>query len=700
MNPFAFPPISRRRLLRAGGAAALGGALNVLGLEHADASPTAAGFVVKADLCVYGATSAGVIAAIAMHRLGKRAVIVEPGQHLGGLTAGGLGNTDIGNKDAIGGISREFYRRIRAHYLQRYGPNSPQLRDCRDGFRFEPHVAEDLYREMAAEAGVPIFFDQRLTRVHKRRRRIRQLVTEGGGRFRARMFVDATYEGDLLAAAGVSYTVGREANSKYGETLNGAQFGRPYHQFQAPVDPYVVPGDPASGLLPDISPDPPAPNGTGDRRVQAYCFRTFMTKNPSNQVPWPRPDGYDADRYRLLARYFKTGAPIPLYHTVPVPNGKTDTNNNGAISTDAIGLNYDWPEAGWNRRAEILREHVVYQAGLMWFLAHDPRVPPAVRDAHNRWGLARDEFTQTANWPHQLYVREGRRMIADVVMTEHHARGKTVAEDGVALAAYTMDSHNVQRVVKDGRVVNEGDVQVGGFPPYPISYRALIPHARECKNLLVPVCLSTSHIAYGSIRMEPVFMILGQTVATAAHLAIEQRTSVQDVSVAALQARLRADDQILEWTGPAPARPLIEPRPGEILVDDQDAWKYGTWIDSASYAQRRVGSGYVHDGNAHKGASNLVYVPNIPEEGEYLITLIYPPHPNRASNVPITVAVRGGFVRELMVDQRSASENGGKRLGRFRLPEGNRTTITVSNLGTNGYVVADGVLLTPRSLLS
>jgi hypothetical protein len=489
------------------------------------------------DICVYGGTSGGIATAVAAQRLGRSAVIVEPGGHLGGMTAGGLSMTDIGNKRAIGGLSREFYRRCGAYY------------GVEEEWRFEPHIASTVYRELLAEADIPVYTRQFLAGVELEGGRIVRITTESGLSVRARIFVDATYEGDLMARAGVSYTVGREANSQYAETLNGVQV-RPTHQFNVPVDPYVTAGDPASGLLPGILPHGPGEQGAGDSCIQAYNFRLCLTRQLGNRIPYERPEGYDRSEYELQARYLATGWNEVFRKFDEIRGEKVDMNNHGGLSSDFIGRNHAYPEADYATRERIFQEHVTYQKGYMWFMATDPAVPPAIRDAWAAWGLAADEFTETGGWPHQLYVRESRRMVAGLVMNEHHCRGTEIVEDVIGLAAYTMDSHNCQRFAQDGRVWNEGDVQVAGFPPYPISYRAIVPRRGECENLIVPVCLSSSHIAYGSIRMEPVFMILGQSSAAAASLAIDGNIAVQDVPYADLRQQLERDGQVLSWDVP------------------------------------------------------------------------------------------------------------------------------------------------------
>lgn len=519
----------------------------------------------EADIIVYGGTSAAVTAAVQAKKMGRSVIMVSPDRHLGGLSAGGLGFTDTGNKGVIGGLSREFYHRLYLHYdkpeawkwqeKSEYG-NKGQGTPAIDGSNrtmwiFEPHAAEGVFEDMVKEHGVQIYRDEWLDRengVTLEDGRIVSIRTLGGKTFSGKMFLDATYEGDLMASAGVSYHVGREANSVYGEEWNGIQTGVLHHNhwFENDIDPYVVPGDSSSGLLPRISKEDPGKKGEGDHRIQAYCYRMCLSNHPDNRVPFPRPEGYDSTQYALLARVYKAGWDATFQKFDPIPNRKTDTNNHGPFSTDNIGMNYDYPEASYERRREIIAEHQLYQKGLMYFIANDPQVPESVRKEMSRWGLAKDEFTDNGNWPHQIYVREARRMLGEYVMTEHDVLSKREVPEPVGMGSYTVDSHNVQRYVKpDGFVQNEGDIGVKTPQPYSVSYRSLIPKREECENLLVPVCVSSSHIAYGSIRMEPVFMILGQSAATAAAIAIDDKISVQEVDYKKLEEQLHRDKQRL-----------------------------------------------------------------------------------------------------------------------------------------------------------
>ena len=529
-------------------------------LNAAAFAATTSAATVEADVIIYGGTSAGVTAAVQSARMGKTVVLISPHQRLGGMTANGLGATDSGDNALIVGMAREFYQRVKQHYddpaawthVRR--EDYPNYRAKDDAmWMFEPYVAEQVIEEMLREANVNVVRKERLDRseagVTLDNGRITAIRTEPAGtEYRGKMFIDATYEGDLMAAAGVSYTVGRESNDAYGETCNGVQKAKNVknHRFLVSVDPYLSPGDATSELLPGVHGDPPGEDGQADCRVQAYCFRMCMSNVPENRTQFPKPLGYDEARYELLFRNFEAGDLRVPMHALMMPNGKTDTNNNGAFSTDNINMNYDYPDAGYERREEIVREHQAYQQGLMWTLANHPRVPEAVRTEMAVWGLAKDEFTDNGNWPTELYVREARRMVSDYVMTEHDTRLTRQPEDAVGMGSYNMDSHNCQRYVDAaGHAANEGDVQVAPGGPYAISYRALVPPRGEAQNLLVPVCLSSSHIAYGSIRMEPVFMILGQSAATAACQAIQGGFAVQDVPYGPLQDRLRADGQVL-----------------------------------------------------------------------------------------------------------------------------------------------------------
>lgn len=520
----------------------------------------------SADIIVYGGTSAGVVAAVHAASGGKRVILLAPERHLGAMSSAGLGFTDSGKTATIGGLSREFYHRIWKEYRK---PESWKFGRTREKFSgrgqgtkamddgkelmwvFEPSVAERVYDDWVKEAGVTVVKDAWLDRengVHKKGGKIVAIRTLDGNVYRGGVFIDATFEGDLMAAAGCSYHVGREANSVYGERHNGAQTGRlsgHRHHFQKPVDPYVIEGDPGSGLLRHVSGEAPGSVGEGDGRIQAYCFRLCLTNIPENRIPFPKPDSYNADDYTLWLRYYAAeGRRDPLKNDW-IMNGKTDTNNQGAFSTDFLGGNYGYPEASYAERAKIIQAHKDYQLGFLYFLANDGRVPEQVRSDVSKLGLPKDEFTDNGGWPFNLYIREARRMVGEYVMTELDCRGKRETPKSIGMGSYTLDSHNTQRyVTSDGKVQNEGDVGVG-CPPYKISYGSIVPRKGECSNLLVPVACSASHIAYGSIRMEPVFMILGHSAAAAAAIAIDDKVAVQDVDYGKLARKLLDDGQIL-----------------------------------------------------------------------------------------------------------------------------------------------------------
>ncbi|MBA4850702.1 FAD-dependent oxidoreductase [Emticicia sp. BO119] len=522
----------------------------------------------KADVIIYGGTSSAVIAAVQVKKMGKSVIVVSPDTHLGGLSSGGLGFTDTGNKEVIGGLSREFYQRLYTHYQkpeswnwqrkEEYG-NKGQGTPAIDGnnrtmWIFEPHAAEQVFEDFAKEYQLTIYRNEWLDRskkgVTKQGTDIRSFRTLSGNTYEGQMFIDATYEGDLMAAAGVSYHVGREANSVYGEKWNGVQTEvfQHGHHFKSKISPYKIPNDPKSGLLPEVSAAPPGEYGTGDNKIQAYCFRMCLSNSPDNRIPFEKPKGYDPGRYELLARVFASGWRETFDKYDPIPNRKTDTNNHGPFSTDYIGKNYDYPEASYERRKQIIKDHELYQKGLMYFLQNDPSVPADVHEKMQQWGLPKDEFKDNGGWPHQLYIREARRMVGEFIMKEADALGKTKVPNPVGMGSYSLDSHNIQRYVKqDGYVQNEGDIGVHPDKPYSIAYGSILPKANECTNLLVSVCVSSSHIAYGSIRMEPVFMILGQSAATAAVLAINKKVTPQLLPYETLQVELLKDKQRLEF---------------------------------------------------------------------------------------------------------------------------------------------------------
>ena len=685
---------------------------------------------VTADIIVYGNTSAAVIAAVQAKRMSKSVVIVGPDQHLGGLTAGGLGWTDSGRKKAIGGLSRNFYHRIWKHYQSSdawpwqekadFG-NRNQSPAGKDGhpesmWVFEPSVAETVFEQLVAEYDIPVYRNEFLDRTFQRPNQSAHSISQGvtihdgkitsirmlsGKTFHGRMFLDTTYEGDLMACAGVSYHVGREANSIYDEHWNGVQTGTKHHHhyFKTPVSAYVVSGDPTSGILPLVSELAPGTNGDGDHRIQAYCFRMCLTDHDPNRIPFPKPVGYDANQYKLLARVFQSGWRETFEKFDRIQNFKTDTNNHGPVSTDYIGMNYDYPEASYARRAEIVAEHERYQKGLMYFTANHPSVPEDVRQAMSKWGLSKDEFQDNGGWPHQIYVREARRMISNYVMTEHDCLGTKVTPDSIGMGSYALDSHNTQRYIDSaGNVQNEGDLGVKAPTSYKIAYGAIVPKKDQCTNLLVPVCVSSSHIAFGSIRMEPVFMILGQSAATAACLSIDKNVAVQDLNYTDLKLQLERDKQVLD----IPTVPRFRSRKLKgIVVDDNQAKLQGHWSLSAAN-DPFVGSGYRHSGGpdstsgSRSGTAKSAEFKATLKPGRYEVRMFWPTNSNRASNVPVIIAHAEGSSR-IVVNQKTRPKRSADSfsLGTFRFDSNG--SVKVETEETDGYVVVDAIQFLPRS---
>lgn len=519
------------------------------------------------DIIVYGGTSGGIIAALQAAKSERSVVLVSPTAYLGGLTTSGLGWTDLGSDAILGGLSREFYTRVYQHYQKpdawkweerakfgNRGQGVPALNPKSQlASVFEPSVTTAIFNEMLKEHGITVVTARLDLKngVAMDGKRIQKIRTEDGREFAGKMFIDATYEGDLLPGAGVSFTVGREANTTYNETINGIQAKRALkNQLPDGIDPYISRGNPSSGLLPGVNPDAGGEDGQSDKRLQAYCFRMCLTDLPANRVNIEKPEGYDEATYEILFRAIEAGQHSKFTKFTLMPNRKTDSNNDSGISNNFIGANYgkdwNWTTLNHDERLALAKKHEHWQRGLVWTLQNHPRVPENIRKQYSKWGLPKDEFTDNKHWPHQIYVREARRMISDFVMTEHHCTRKQAVPESIGLAAYTMDSHAVQRCVKNGMVKNEGDVQVSIPGPYPVSYRAIVPKKGECENLLVTWSLSASHMAFGSIRMEPVFMILSQSAATAADIAMDHGVSVQDVPYEILKKRLLEDDQRLQ----------------------------------------------------------------------------------------------------------------------------------------------------------
>jgi hypothetical protein len=632
------------------------------------------------DVCVYGGTSAGVIAAYAAAKMGKSVVLIEPGNRLGGLSTGGLGFTDIGNKYVVTGLARDFYRRIGQHYGKF------------EQWTFEPKVAEAIFLDYVKRGSFKIIYNNRLRKVSKAGNHITAIELENSINpasktqiIKASQFIDCTYEGDLMAKAGVSYTTGREANSVYNETVNGVEI-REGHQFPDGIDPYKISGKPESGLLWGISNETLAPIGSGDKKIQSYNFRLCLTNDPANLIEITKPVGYDSTHYELLLRVL-ANKPSKDWSAFlkpdMMPNHKTDINNNGPFSTDMIGMNYAYPDGDYATRTAIIKDHEVYTKGLLYFVGHDPRVPLNLRQQMLKWGYPKDEYTNNGNFTPQMYVREARRMLGAYVMTEANCLRKEVVEDGVGMGAYNMDSHNAERLVVNGMVKNEGDVQLRGINPYPIAYRSITPKVNQCDNLLVPVCLSASHMAYGSIRMEPVFMVLAQSAAVAACLAIDKKTGVQKIDIKQLQAELTNN-------------PLVDHSTAEILVDNDDTehvTKTGSW-------RRETAGGYgpsFYLDTAKTIPSGIKFTPEVKQAGKYHV-YIYIPKVSHASLLTQIQISDGQNTITKTINKNDVQVVGQTQgewvsLGVNQFPVGKKGYVQVSNQGADGAIVADAVLL-------
>ena len=636
------------------------------------------------DVCVYGGTSAGVIAAYAVAKQGKKVLLVEPGQRLGGMSSGGLGQTDIGNKQVVKGLALDFYRRVGAHYGRL------------ESWIFEPSVAENIFKDYIARGNVEVLYNHRIVGVQKQGATIKSIFLENVkgeplAEIFAKQFIDCTYEGDLMARAGVTYVVGREDNKVYGEDHNGVQMQH-LHQFVDNVDPYVEKGNPASGLLWGISDAALAPTGSGDNMVQAYNYRICLTSDKDNMLPIEKPANYDPARYELLLRIIEAQKNYNLngYFIIsPMPNNKTDINNRGAFSTDMIGMNHDYPEASYERRAEIIQAHKDYTLGLLWFMGNDERVPKQLRDQMLALGLPKDEYVEYGHWTPQLYIREARRMVGEYVATQANCDNIAKVDDGVGMAAYTMDSHNCQRVVivKDGKamVKNEGNVEISGGLPYDVSYRCLTPKREECDNLLVPVCLSASHIAYGSIRMEPVFMLLGQSAAKAACLAIDGGVKVQEVDVKEIQRMYEED-------------PLLDGTPADIVVDDSSLNAPAAW----TRIERNNGFGrsyLVLDSTSQE--QTLRYPFEVKTDGKYEIYTYFIRRGESSKKTELVVsdgtAQKGVVINADEIQILGQTSGEWVSLGEYDLQSGKPGYVEFTNKGTvTGQICADAVLLVKK----
>jgi len=641
--------------------------------------------VQTADVCIYGATAAGVIAAYTASKMGKSVILIEPSAHLGGMTTGGLGQTDIGNKYAITGLAKDFYRRIGQHYNKF------------EKWTFEPHVAKAILQEYLDKEKIKVTYSYRIISADKREGSITSIVVENSLQpasasnktIKAKMFIDCTYEGDLMAAAGVTYTVGREANSEFNETINGVQL-KEGHQFPDGVDPYKIAGKPESGLLWGISDEQLLPEGAGDKKEQAYNYRICLTSDPSNLVAITKPQGYDSTKYELALRLLEKQPGKRKLNDYfiwsPMPNNKTDINNRGGFSTDMIGMNYQYPSASYDQREKIVHEHEVYTKGLLYFYGHDLRVPKELREEMLKWGYPKDEYVENGNWSPQLYVREARRMRGSYIMTQANCQGKELITDGVGMAAYTMDSHNCSRLVVNGMVKNEGNVEVGGFGPYPVSYRSIIPQKKDCKNLFVPVCLSATHIAYGSIRMEPVFMVLAQSSAIAASMAIDKKTDVQSVDIKQLQSQLKTN-------------PLVDGSGPELLVDNEDKEQVTVKGGWSVLTKGGYGPSLLSINAKEKEVQSVRFTPDITGKGRYNVYTYFPKLADMSGQTVFTV-FDGKQLKEVVIRQADVLVEGQTSgewvlLGSYDFPSGKKGYVEISTKNSDGSVYADAIVYVP-----
>ena len=637
------------------------------------------------DVVVYGATAGGTIAAIAAAEEGAAVLLIEPGRHVGGMVTGGLSHNDYGDRSVIGGMALEFYKKVADHYkAPLYYWRGP-----------EPHVGERIFLDWLEAAGVEIRFGNRVEEVVTRDHRIESIGLTGGDRISGRVFIDATYEGDLMARAGVSYAVGREGVRDFGESWAGRRAIMPDgHQMLPRVSSFDEKGD----LLPLIHPEPMVAEGEADAGIQGYGFRLIVTDEPSNRVSFPVPDLYDPADYALVARYYQVhpGAGNMVHLWPTLPGGKSDMNSSGPISTNVVnGLNWEYPDAEYNRRDEIWQKMKDYTLGLLYFLSYDPAVPERIRKETQEIGLCRDEFTDNGHWPHQLYIRVARRMIGEYFMTQHDLETDTVKYDAIGMGSYNIDVRHVQRTfVPVSRfpelhyeVYNEGYISIP-VAPYEIPYRALLPSYGECRNLIVPVCISASHVAYASVRMEPQYMIMGHAAGIAAAMAAREGREVHLVDIARLQEKLAAGNQVLSL------QDNIYGAFGfgdEIIIDNnmrRFISKSGNWSGVETEHNGRYQMNYARNDT---GKGWFSFIPWLEEGGRYRVSIWYPSDASYVSDAAVRIIHTGGTT-QVTLDQR---ESGGKwiPLGDFELEAGFRVVVTVVAEGTTRPVVADAVKL-------
>jgi hypothetical protein len=638
----------------------------------------------RVDICIYGGTSAGVVAAYTAANAGKKVLIIESGNRLGGLSSGGLGQTDIGNKYVVTGLALDFYRKLGQHYGNL------------ESWVFEPKIAQAVFNEYVKSAHIRVIYKHQLLKIEKEGLYIKAInianlddKSSEPIKIEAKMFIDCSYEGDLMAKSGVFYVIGREDNNVYHETLNGVQLLE-RHQFPDGVDPYKVKGNASSGLLWGISAEVLEPNGTGDKKVQAYNFRITLTSNPLNKINITKPDNYNPNNYELLIRQKEIQPWVGLndiFIWSLMPDHKTDINNRNGMSTDMIGANWDYPSSDYLQRKIIIKAHEDYTKGLLYFVGNDSRIPEFIKMEMQQWGYPKDEFLDNNHWSPQLYIREARRLVGDIVMTQNHCQGREVITDDIAYAAYTMDSHNCNRLVVKGMVKNEGNVEVGGFPPFPISYRAIIPQKKQVNNLLIPVCLSASHIAFGSIRMEPVFMVMAQSAAVAACLAFDKNIAVQDVDVNEIKSTLKLN----------PKADFRKPDIISQVADDSGIEIKGEWknVKLKGYGKFHLESEGDEKGNYVKFSFDLKSFP-----GRYKAYYYYPKSETDAKSISLEL-FNGREMKQLSLNLGEVEILGQTistwvALGEFDFDFAAKSYFKILTNGTSGKVAANAILLVPN----
>lgn len=633
------------------------------------------------DVVVYGGTASGVITAYTAAKEGLNVVLIERTGHVGGLTTSGIGNVDIGWATTVGGYTADFLRTVGAHYGT---PHRMQI-------HLECKVAEQIMNQMLADTGVRTVFHTRLKEkggVEVKDGRIVSVTMEDGTVYSAPMFVDCSYEGDLMAQAGVSYLTGRESKDEFGESSAGVCEYRHFRNYTPEELPAVR--KIAAKYPLDIKFEEKVAVGTADSKSQAYVYRLTVTDDPDNRVPFYKPEGYDPDRYfNVLYRINRRGARrfgqiLTLY---PLPNKKYDLNH-----MDLINGAWDYPEGSYALREAIDLYHRRYQEGYLYFLANDPQVPEELRKDVQRYGYAKDEYVDNGNWPYQLYIREGRRMRGEYIMRQQDAWENPTKEDAVAIGSYFLDCHFVSSVVtKHGFHMEEGAFEYTPYRPYEIAYRSITPKKNECVNLLVPVCMSATHVICASLRMEPIYMMLGQVAGDAAAMAIKGGIPVQDIDVKALQKTLRAQKQIIHFKTPIGMYLEAGMFDGTVIDDTELGLDDGFWSHSTSQGPF-MKYDYRFAPVRPAGGIEAVFPIKVPAKGKYEVQIMYSASGNRVKNADVTVIDKKGK-HPCEVDQTKSPriEGSWHSLGVYSFDPKSTGKVVFTNKGESGVVVVDAI---------